>query len=41
MKLDNKPGFLFPYTDELYDTIVKYYGPLDYDGRSEKSDVGD
>ena len=35
MKLDNKSGFLFPYTDELYDTIVKYYGPLDYDGRRE------
>lgn len=35
MKLNNKPGFLFPYTDQLQKTIVRYYGPLDFDGRDE------
>ena len=31
MKLENRDGFLFPYSDELRDVIMKYYGPLDHD----------
>lgn len=41
MKLDNKSGFLFPYTDELHAAIVRYYGPVDFDGRNETHAVID
>lgn len=30
MKLENRDGLLFPYSDELRDLVVKYYGPLDF-----------
>lgn len=39
MKLDNRPGFLFPYSDELRAVVTEYYGPLDLDLRDRKGDA--
>ena len=39
MKLENKDGFLFPYSDELRDLVIKHYGPLDYNGMENTQEI--
>ena len=39
MKLENKDGFLFPYSDELRDLVIKHYGPLDYNGMEDTQEI--
>ena len=38
MKLENRDGFLFNYSEELRDLVIKCYGSLDYNGMDDSQE---